>query len=495
MRPYLLSIGIMTGNSIDGIDLVLTYFNQDGVIRDLCSHHLPFNKSMYTAIRALQKTVAHEKGNMDEVVLSFKTFYNNQTINFETLHDQYISIIAKAVQQLIEKAKKNKALHLEFDLDQIDVIGFHGQTCDHCPPSRVGGKYNDKIYTIQIGNGQQLANLTGITVIYDFRSDDLMSGGEAAPLAPIHNQHLAETAKKMGKFPLMFCNAGNTGNITLITVCKENKNPITLGWDAGPFNHYPDQLMRANKNESCDWGGSLGAKGKINIELLEALFNHSVKMESGNNYLLQKPPKSGDPNYYQNLPLLDHNSIAFEDKLRTCEYFSAYVFFHSLNFIPSDLQFPTNFALFGGGWNNPITLQHFKGLLSGNWDDNPVLEEHNLVFQTILERLHSKGVEIVVEPSNSFGFDGTVMEARIFADMAKCRITGEPFSTPSTTGVNKSCVGGLIRYPHGNPNKATSNCNDWLQFYNSKHLTIDHPTKFDSRWSRASAGWHDQLKK
>jgi len=251
--------------------------------------------------------------------------------------------------------------------------------------------------------------------------------------------------------------------------------------------------MRTYSNESCDWNGRYGAKGNVDMVLLKHLFDHAVEMESGENYLVQTPPKSGDPNYYKEILMLAEDAITFEDKLRTCEYFSAYVLFHSLSFTPTELQLPFNFALFGGGWHNPVTLQHFEGLLAGDWTNNPVLPEHQIVFETLLKRIQEQDKKVYVAPSSAFGFDGTVMEARIFADMAKCRLIGEPFSSTETTGAEQACVAGIIRYPNQQPSNATVVFQEWLRFYNTTHHTEDNPSRFDARWSRASAGWYQKL--
>ena len=81
------------------------------------------------------------------------------------------------------------------------------------------------------------------------------------------------------------------------------------------------------------------------------------------------------------------------------------------------------------------------------------------------------------------------MEARIFADAAICRIKGEPFTKPSTTGVNKDTLCGIIRFPHKDEAKASSALIDWLNQYKSRELTVDNGTK--SYWGRAVAGWHN----
>ena len=490
----LLAIGVMTGNSVDGVDVVLTAFYSTGEIRDVCSHFLPFDEAVYKPIRALQSAITQAKGDMALVDNTFSWCSDSKELSFDDIQDRYIIYVAQAIKELIEKANSNPKLAELYHLDVIDVIGFHGQTCDHCPPSRAGGFKPDKVYTVQIGNGQQLADLTGITVIYDFRSDDVMHGGEGAPLAPMHNQHLAEHTKAQGHFPITFCNAGNTGNLAHITHELDLPEVTkTLGWDSGPFNHYPDLLIRTELQKPCDFNGEVGSDGNIDLKLLKAMFEGAVAMENGDNYLLQKPPKSGDPNYYRLIPELIDNNLPLKDRVRTAEYFSAYVFVHSLSLTPENLALPANYAIFGGGWHNPITLQHFKALLAGDFSTCPILPEHEHAFMQVIKRIQRTNKELTIDWSNAFGFDGTVMEARIFADMARCRLIGKPFSTPDTTGAHKPIVGGIIRFPQGDQNNASDSIRMLLKQHNSANLTKDVPEACDPRWNRGSAGWSDRL--
>lgn len=96
-------------------------------------------------------------------------------------------------------------------------------------------------------------------MIYDFRSDDLMNGGEGAPLAPMHNFHLAASLREKGVFPVAFCNGGNTGNIALISQNGAGKD-ILLGWDVGPFNHFADTITRTCFGAPYDKDGRYGKK-------------------------------------------------------------------------------------------------------------------------------------------------------------------------------------------------------------------------------------------
>ena len=227
-------IGIMTGNSLDAVDVVITDFNDDR-INDVGSFSLPVPQAMAAEFRLLKQALQTAGGDIATICRQNET-------RFAKLHNDYIQLVAKAVNQAI---KQNG-----FKPDDIDIIGFHGQTCAHCPPSIT----KENPYTLQIGSGQMLADLTGIRVAYDFRSDDLMNGGEAAPLAPVHNRHLAVSLKAKGIFPVAFCNGGNTGNISIISTTPAG-TVKTLGWDTGPFNHFIDELVRREKNEPCDFNG------------------------------------------------------------------------------------------------------------------------------------------------------------------------------------------------------------------------------------------------
>lgn len=419
-KSFYRCIGIMTGNSLDAVDSVITEFH-DSQMSDICGHSLPLPSEIATGFRKLKQQLADNHGNIEALI--------NQP-DFKQLHNSYLKITAQTVAQLLQKA------HLQ--PSDIDAIGFHGQTCAHCPPSIVRNSH--ETYTVQIGSGQMLADLTGIPVVFDFRSDDLMNGGEAAPLAPVHNLHIARTLQNKGIFPVVFCNGGNTGNISVITADSHSGKEKVYGWDTGPFNHFIDYLVRSEKNEPCDFDGKFGKKGKIDYHLLEDLFEHAVITQNSDNYLLQTPPKSSDPAWYKIIPSLINSQISFEDRLRTAEFFSTYIFTFNLRYISETFQRPSYFLVFGGGWKNPLVFQDFKNLLHGK---TKVLPQHQKIFAEIVNP------QAVIDWSDRYGYDGQFMEARIFADMAKCYFTKEPFSFPETTGCKTPTVGGIIAIPNG----------------------------------------------
>lgn len=479
-------IGIMTGNSLDGVDLVLTQFNDDGSQSDLISHSLRTPDQLKADLIWIRNEINQAKG--DLTIVSNK-FSESSDKSLNKVCDDYIYFIATAVNELLTQ------IRLKDPKIGVDLIGFHGQTCAHSPPSIAKTKDPASLYTVQIGDGQKLADLSGITVIYDFRSDDLMNLGEAAPLAPLHHQHLAEQTRKKGQFPIAFCNAGNTGNITIISEDKHTNELHVRGWDTGPFNNFPDKLMQLEKSMACDELGAFGKKGDVKVELLDKLFKFSVLNNANENFLLKVPPRSSDPEWYKIIPeLAASSSYSFEDRIRTAEYFSAYIYFHTLGFVSDNLKMPNHFAVCGGGWKNPISYNHFKGLLAGDFINNPVLPYHLELFTYILQRLKAEnGANPNCDFSEFYGFDGTSMEARIFADAAYCRLKGDPYTLPSTTGVNKPTVAGIIRFPNKDQKRASKNVSDMLMKYHSEKLTFDKPELFDSRWSRASAGWHTKI--
>jgi len=474
-------IGIMTGNSLDAADLVATRFDDNGDQADLATHTSPLPAALKEELTWVRSVVSDRRGDTSQVA-SLRNESLKTTV--AEVSDRYVRFIAHAVQELVAKVSK---LHPG---TQIDLLGFHGQTCAHMPPSIAKSKDPSAVYTVQLGNGQQLADLTGITVVYDFRSDDIMNLGEGAPLAPIHHAHLAAQTRKRGHFPIAFCNAGNTGNITIITEERTSGALEVRGWDTGPFNNFPDKLAQREKGLACDVDGTFGERGSVDLSLLGALFHTSALTKEGENFLLRPPPRSSDPEWYTIIPQLTDQAIPFETRIRTAEYFSAYIFFHTLSFIPPELRMPKHFAVCGGGWRNPVPLAHFQGLLSGDFANNPVLPEHSALFSEILARLRSDASgSPSCRPSGEYGFDGTAMEARIFADAAVCRLKGEPFSLPSTTGVSRPTVAGLIRYPKSDRTNASHAVRSMIDSHSSVDLTSDLPGASDPCWNRATAGW------
>lgn len=430
-------IGVMTGNSLDAVDVVITEFT-DRTISDIGGVSLPIPQEMAQRFRNLKQALKDNGGDIEALISS-------PALALNRLIDDYTALVATAVKQALNDSG--------FSSSNIDAIGFHGQTCAHLPPSVARSTNPQEIYTLQVGDGQMLADLTSIPVVFDFRSDDLMNGGEGAPLAPLHNRHLAQNLQTQKIFPVVFCNGGNTGNLALISQDSDGRE-IVCGFDTGPFNHFIDFLARTERQQACDFNGRFGQDGHIDFGLLRRLFDTAVQTRNGDNYLLQPPPKSSDPSWYQIIPELQSSSLPFADRIRTAEFFSAYIFVYSLRYLPAEVLKPHHFLVFGGGWHNPLVMNDFTNLLHGQAS---VLPEHQEIFAALTDTTAQ------IAWSDTYGISGKYMEARIFADMAKCFLNLEPFTLPTTTGCRTPTVCGVIAYPSGN-NKL--------------------------RWSRAAKGWN-----
>lgn len=409
-------IGVMTGNSLDAVDVVLTEFSESS-IQDICGDSLDYPQALKSKLHKLRKLIKESASPINEL--------SNTAFFIETVND-YTRLVAQAVNSLLRKNGYNTS--------EIAAIGFPGQTCGHFPPSIAGAQ---PPYTLQLGNPNLLADSTQIPVIYDFRSDDLMNGGEGAPLAPMHNYRLAGKLRQADVFPVAFCNGGNTGNISVVSQRKDGGD-VVLGWDIGPFNHLADLIARDYYNVPFDKFGAYGKQGKIIADLLRKLFNEVAITNQGANFYLQQPPKSSDPLWYH-LPDISEYDIA--DVLRTAEYLSAYSFFHSLQYIPEDVEMPEHFLVFGGGWKNPLIMEDFALLLT---KEALVLPEHKDIFARIKKRFRKLPA---ISWSDKYGFSGYYMEARIFADLAYCKMNNIPFTTPETTGCVSPTVCGVWCHP------------------------------------------------
>ena len=239
MSPFRTAIGLMSGTSMDGIDVAL--IETDGeVVRK-------FGPGL---------AVDYDDDFRDRL---------RESINRPVTRDDVADVIADRQADAVLK------LLAENDLaaSDVDVLGFHGQTVDHRP---------DEGITVQIGNAQRLADKTGIDVVADFRSADVAAGGQGAPLAPLYHRALAVDLEK----PLAVLNLGGVGNVTWIGEGEED----ILAFDTGPANALIDDWMCDRRNQSMDQNGAFAASGSPSPELVARMMSHD--------YFAKQPPKSLD---------------------------------------------------------------------------------------------------------------------------------------------------------------------------------------------------------
>ncbi len=240
-------IGLMSGTSLDGIDAVVVAFghaeNSDAggnAPRLHHSHYQPFDPALRDALLALQAP-GHDE-------------LHRASLAANELARAY----AAAVRTLLTQAALNAA--------DIEAIGCHGQTVRHRP---------DLGYTTQLVNAALLAELTGITVINDFRSRDIAAGGQGAPLVPAFHRQLFHSPAEHR----VIVNIGGIANITNLPPAG-----TVTGFDCGPGNALMDGWISANLGQPYDLDGAWAATG-VSIDIL---YNRLFL----NDYFYMPPPKS-----------------------------------------------------------------------------------------------------------------------------------------------------------------------------------------------------------
>ncbi|HEV8645887.1 MAG TPA: anhydro-N-acetylmuramic acid kinase [Burkholderiales bacterium] len=234
-----LFIGLMSGTSLDGVDAVLMDFsgNANRVIGD---GFIPYDERLRAQLLALHQPYAGELH--DAVVLG----------------NQLARLYAQAVDELLRKTKIVRK--------DIVAIGCHGQTIRHRP---------DAGYTIQLGNGALLAELSSITVVCDFRGRDIAAGGEGAPLVPVF--HAAVFSHP--SVHRVVVNIGGIANLSDLPPSGDVR-----GFDTGPGNALMDAWIRRHLGKPFDKDGAWAQSGRPDDKLLNTLLTHD--------FFSRKPPKS-----------------------------------------------------------------------------------------------------------------------------------------------------------------------------------------------------------
>lgn len=428
----MLSIGLMSGTSMDGIDVALLETDGANVIKDLGHTAIAYHPLSKILFKAAEYAVRKQTGDMDKAKMFYpqaiRDYLENELNMLEIsvsnkiaelsmyLHgvEQSASPITldKVIQHSTElhvAAVKKLLKETGYEATQIDVVGYHGQTLFHRPSIKT---------SIVVGNGQYLADQLGITVVNDFRSRDVAAGGQGAPFAPLYHQALAVRDKKI---PVAVVNCGGIANITLI----KNANEIDLiGFDTGPGNGLIDRLIRQRTQgkENMDTDGQYGNKGRVDEQVLKALWETSL-IKDGQNYFLAPPPKSLDIGDMELIPELDVLSI--EDACATLEAFTADTIITSLKLL--EIEWPQYWILAGGGWHNPVIRRELESRLG-------------------------KSVQILT--ADEAGWNSQALEAQIFAYLAIRSLQNKPLSVPGTTSVPEPLSGGHAYLPNIGPTEA-----------------------------------------
>ena len=240
-----LLVGLMSGTSMDAIDAALVR----------CSG------STAVLVDCLEQPIARE---LRERIHALSHPGENEITRLGQLDRELGYVFADATRRLLAKA--------DVTAEKVRAIGSHGQTVRHHPPT-VAAADRDA-FTLQIGDPNTIAELTGITTVADFRRRDIAAGGEGAPLVPaFHSAVFSHPAKTRA-----IVNIGGIANVSLL-----HDGGVT-GFDTGPGNTLLDQWILACRGETYDPLGSWAAEGDVDEGLLTALLSHD--------FLAQEPPKS-----------------------------------------------------------------------------------------------------------------------------------------------------------------------------------------------------------
>ncbi|MEO8170131.1 MAG: anhydro-N-acetylmuramic acid kinase [Oxalobacteraceae bacterium] len=311
--PDNLTIGLMSGTSLDGVDGVLAACAADGnsLIRSIASAYIPFPDALRAELLALQ-TAGHNE-------------IEREALSANALARHY----AACVGQLLNSSGTSAG--------EISAIGVHGQTIRHRP--ELG-------FTRQTNNPALLAELTGIDVIADFRSRDIAAGGQGAPLVPAFHQAAFGQAGEIR----VVANIGGISNISILDGSGDGSAGVT-GFDTGPGNMLLDAWIARHRNLPFDADGAWAASGTVIAELLHTLLQEP--------YLAAPPPKSTGRDLFH-LAWLDDKLQAFpalaaQDVQATLTAFTA----HSLaDAIARTASGAAAVYLCGGGaYNAQLTAQ------------------------------------------------------------------------------------------------------------------------------------------
>ena len=310
------AIGLMSGTSMDGVDLSLIKSDGNNEFISILDNYCEFEEKLRENLVSLRKKIH----SLDDL--------NKHTEELNDLEREITLFHSKIIDEIIKNYDGN-----------IDLIGFHGQTIFHNPEKKISK---------QLGDGKLLSQLTKKIVINNFRDEDLKNGGQGAPLTPIFHKLISGiiNQKYSIDFPINFINIGGITNMTQIT--KSN----LYACDIGPGNCLIDEWIRKKSKKKFDENGSISSIGKINNLILnQAIDNFSIK------------------SYDQSLDVNDFDisfvrGLELEDGSATLNNFSAYLISKGIEYvIKKTKNAEGTYLVCGGGRKNKKLIENIDKYL------------------------------------------------------------------------------------------------------------------------------------
>ena len=371
------AIGLMSGTSMDGVDASLIRSNGTDEFANILDKYYEYDDNLHQSLIDLRNLIL-----VEEDLRKYSSRLSELEREITIFHSKIVNEIS---------SKYN---------DEIDFIGFHGQTIFHNPEKKI---------TKQLGEGNLLSQLVNKRVIYDFRQEDLKNNGQGAPLTPIFHYLLSNDIKKKYKieFPICFINIGGISNITKISEKNETVEENLEAFDSGPGNCLIDEWIRKNSSKKIDENGSIARSGKID----QLILNQAI-----DNFKINSYDKSLD---IKNFDISFARGLSLEDGCATITNFTAYLIAKAIEYSNKDKSKPITYFICGGGRKNTFLIQSIKDYLSN---------QTNLSLNLI----------------DNYEFDGDYIESQAFGYLAIRSFLKLPISFPNTTGCDSQTIGGKL---------------------------------------------------
>ena len=370
MEKIYTSLGLMSGTSMDGVDASVIKSNGEDKYKVVFDQYFKYDDEIYRELVNIRNKI-------------------NSSRDLEVNSIALVDLTRKITLFHASVCKKIINDH-SF---KIDLIGFHGQTIFHSP---------DKKISRQLGDANLLSSLLQKKVVYNFRENDMINGGQGAPLAPIFHQVLSN--QNQIKLPACILNIGGIANITIIS--SKDFNDLK-SYDIGPGNCLLDEWIRVNSKERFDKDGKLAKAGSTNKVILNQAIDNFDNIKNKN---ISFDVKDFNLNFVRGLSL--------KDGLSTLTDFTASIIYQAISTsVKLDKNEKLNILICGGGRKNLSLINSIKEKLPLNMNLSLI---------------------------DDYKIDGDFIESQAFAYLAIRSFLKKVISFPKTTNVKEPCTGGIV---------------------------------------------------
>lgn len=315
MHEVVTALGLMSGTSMDGIDVALVETDGERVLRRGPGMTRPYDGEERAALAAAVAAA--------------------RDLDRRTARPALLAAAEARLTRAHAEAVDRYLQRYGIDAAQVAVLGFHGQTVLHRP---------ERALTVQLGDGPLLAAATGIDVVWDFRAADVAAGGQGAPLVPVYHQALGRASDL--ELPAAVVNIGGVANVTWM-----GADGTLLAFDTGPGNALLDDWAMRHTGLAMDRDGALAAAGVVHASTLARLL--------ADPYFDRPPPKSLDRGDFT-CDAVAH--LGPQDGAATLVAFTVEAIAGAALHFPNA---PRQWVICGGGAHNPVLLAALRKRLGG----------------------------------------------------------------------------------------------------------------------------------